>query len=294
MILYHCIEAVRTVISKIPACLSYPVVGFTGELVYWLWPRGRRNMINTAANILHLDSNEPVVRKMSRQSMRNFAKYILDIVRYSKPKKDFFKNNFKVTGLDNLDTALRDGKGVILVGLHLGNLDLGVRWLGSMGYPVNALVNRLKSEGFNDFLQNPRSREGVKLIDAKNSSGTLVDILKQNEILALMIDCPNCRKGVRVKLGRGTAILPAGAATLALRTGATIVPCSLVRTSDTTFQGIIGKAIEYCPVGKRLEDIRQLTQQTVHSLEEIAKSYVGQWYVFHPLIKDNSEVPELV
>jgi len=102
--------------------------------------------------------------------------------------------------------------------------------------------------------------------------------------------------GGNVKLGQKLVTLPSGAAIMALRTGARLIPCGLVRTSNTTFHGIIGKPIEYQPSGKVSRDIQGLTQLTARSLEDIARAFLDQWYVFHPLIKDElqdiSEAPD--
>jgi lauroyl/myristoyl acyltransferase len=292
MILSRLTELARNLVGKIPAFISYPLAGFAGEVVFHVWPRGRRNMINSVAQILQMDGNEPEVKNIARQSLRNYGKYLVDIMRYSKPSKEFYDKHFKVEGLENLDAALKEGKGVILVGFHMGNLDLGVRYLGSRGYPVSAIVNKMRVDEFDKILQKPRSREGVKLIDVKDTSPNMVGILKRNEILALMIDCPNCIKGIKVKIGRGIAMVPTGAATLALRTGAKIVPCGLIRTSNTTFKGILAKPVQYKSVGNLAEDVKQLTQHTVHSLEDFARSYTEQWYVYHPFIREHHELAE--
>ena len=114
----------------------------------------------------------------------------------------------------------------------------------------------------------------------------MIKVLKQNEILAMMIDCPNCTKGTKVKLGQKWVLMPTGAATLALRTGARLIPCGLFRTSNSTFQGIFGKPIEYHPTGIVADDVRGLTQCTIKVLEDLTKLSLDQWYVFHSLIKD--------
>ncbi|MDD5701834.1 MAG: hypothetical protein PHU23_07260, partial [Dehalococcoidales bacterium] len=77
-------------------------------------------------------------------------------LRYSFAREDFFRKQFQLTGQRNLDDALKDGKGVILVSFHMGNLDLGVRLLSSLGYPVNAVVNNLEWSGQMDAF--PRNR----------------------------------------------------------------------------------------------------------------------------------------
>jgi lauroyl/myristoyl acyltransferase len=278
---------VRIIISKIPACTIYPLANIIGDLMYYSWPRGRRNMVKSVAAILNVNYKDPKARNTARHCMRNYCKYAIDFLRLSYPEADFFEKHFELEGRENLDAALSEGRGVVLVSFHMGNLDLGIRLLGNLGYPVNAIVDNLQSGQLDAFLQARRSNAGVNLINVKEASSRLLDVLHRNEILALMIDCPNCIRGVKVKLGQKWVLLPAGAATLALRTGARLVPCGLVRTSNTTFQGIIGQPVEYRATGKVAEDIRGLTQNAILALEDMARSFLDQWYVFHPLIKDD-------
>jgi lauroyl/myristoyl acyltransferase len=287
MIIYRLAEIGRFLISRLPACVGYSIAAGIGDVMYYTWPRGRRNMIKCVANILNRNTDDYEIRNTARHCMRNFIKYILDMLRYSNSDNDFFEKQFQLCGREHLDAALKEGKGVILVSFHLGNLDLGIKLLSSLGYPVNAIVDNLGWSGQLDtFLQKSRTHNGVKIISAKGTSSSLLEVLKRNEILALMIDCPNFGKGVKIKLGQKWVMLPTGAATLALRTGARLIPCGLVSTSNTTFKGIIAKPIEYQRSGRLAEDIRGLTQGTVQSLEEMVISFVDQWYIFHPLIKD--------
>jgi lauroyl/myristoyl acyltransferase len=288
-VVYRLVETARSVISRMPACTTYPFANIAGDVMFHVWGRGRRNMIKAVANSLDLDVNDPKVRNTARHCMRNFCKYAVDLFRYSYPKDDFFRKQVNLVGRENLDDALEKGNGIILVSFHTGNLDLGIRSLSKLGYPVNAIVENLESGQLDMFVQNPRSKSGVKLINLKenrDTSSALVQALRKNEILAMMIDCPNCVKGVKVKLGQKWVLFPSGAATLALRTGARLVPCGLFRTSNTTFKGIIGKAIEYHPSGKIADDMKEITQKLTQELEGITRSFIDQWYVFHPLIND--------
>jgi lauroyl/myristoyl acyltransferase len=289
LIIYHIAETARNLVSKLPASLVYGIACGLGDITFLVWPRGRRNMIKSVASLLDKDVTDSEPRKVARRCMRNFCRYAADIVRYAYPAKDFYQNHFKVSGLDNLDSALKEGKGVILVSFHLGNLDLGARLLSHLGYPINAVVNNLSSGQFDRILQSPRLHSGLKLIKAVESSTDLLDILRRNEALALMIDCPNAGQGVAVRLGKHRIRVPSGAAVMALRTGAKIVPCGLVRTSNTTFQGFVGRPIDYQPIGKIAEDVRALTQGAVQALEVMTRNFIDQWYIFHPLIQDEAE-----
>jgi len=285
-------QGARVIIEFLPACVSYSIASMVGDVIFFTWSRVRRNLKSAVANLMDASDNDPKVKKVARQCMRNFSKYVVDVFRYSHPKEGFFEKHFKVTGREYVDAALAKGKGIIMIGFHLGNLDMGVRILSHNGYKVSAIVDNWQTKQLDAFLQESREIGGARIISVKAASHRLLDILRRNEILALMVDNPNCLKGVKVKLGRKRVLFPAGAATLALRTGARLIPCAVVRTSNTTFHAIAGKPVDYQISGNLVQDVQTITQNMVTSLEEIARQYVDQWFVFHPMIKDDLQETE--
>jgi lauroyl/myristoyl acyltransferase len=242
-------------------------------------------MKKAIAAVLRQDPNSPEVRKDARHGMRNFCKSVVDILRYAY-KETVFERDIDLIGTENVDRTLAEGKGAIIIGFHMGNLDLGIRALAYAGYPVNAIVQSLDSRGLNGFVQKPRAHSGLKLVTAASGILYMIGVLRRNEIMAMMIDNPHNDKGITVKLGEKTISVPAGMAAMALRTGAKILPCGTVRSTNTKFHGIIGKPILFDPSGDLAEDARELTQRAVHALEEMARIFADQWYIFHPLIKD--------
>jgi phosphatidylinositol dimannoside acyltransferase len=285
-VLYYLLEFGRSVVARIPASVSYPIASAVGDMVYNFWPRGRRNMSKSIAALLKQEVNSIEVRKTARQGMRNYCKTIVDMQRYAYPKKGALERDIDLIGLENMDRALAAGKGAIVVGLHMGNLDLGVRALSHAGYPINAVVYNMGIGEMDRFIQKPRTGSGVKLISATSGILRMLDVLKRNEVIALMIDIPFNEKGVLVKLGHKTIKVPSGMAAMALRTGAKIVPCGLIRSTNTRFCGIVGKPIQFNPQGNLAEDARELTQRTIQALEQMVSFFADQWYIFHPLIKD--------
>lgn len=216
------------------------------------------------------------------------------MLRYAYPKKGVFERDIVLVGTENIDKAFAEGKGVIIVGLHMGNLDLGIRALSHTGYPITAIVQNLESDQVDKFIQKPRLGSGLKLMSAGNGIFQMLNVLKRNEAVALMIDSPGFEKGIPVKLGSKYVTLPTGMAAMAIRTGAKIIPCGLIRTTNTRFLGIIGKPVQYKPTGDMIEDAAKLTQSTIGALEEMARIFADQWYVFHAFIKDDINGPESI
>lgn len=284
--LYYLLEFGRITAGRIPAFISYPIASLVGDVVYLIWPRGRRNMAISIATILNLDINSPEVRRNARQGMRNYCKSIVDMLRYAYPKPGVFERDIDLIGTENLDQALAAGKGAIIVGLHMGNLDLGIRSLCHAGFPIHAIVQSLEHSQVDRFVQKPRAHSGLRLISPASGILNMLNILKSNEIVALMIDSPHNDKGILVKLGQKMINVPSGVAAMTLRTGARIVPCGLIRSTNTRFLAICAKPVQYQSTGDLKEDAREITQRTVQSLEEMARIFADQWYIFHPLIKD--------
>jgi KDO2-lipid IV(A) lauroyltransferase len=248
-------------------------------------------MIKSIAAVLYQETDSPGVRTNARYGMQNFCKYIVDLLRYAYPKTGEFEKDIDLLGTENIDKALAEGKGVIIVGLHMGNLDLGVRALSQVGYPINAVVHNLGSGQIDRFVQKPRVYSGVKLLGAADGVLQMLNVLKRNQAIAMMIDSPNSGKGVLVKLGNKHIIAPNGIAALALRSGAKILPCGLVRSLNTKFIGLICKPVQFEPSGDLREDATELTQRTVRALEEMARIFPDQWYIFHDLIRE--DVPSI-
>ncbi len=255
-------------------------------------------MIKSIAAVLCQDVNSTEVRKTARYAMRNYCKSIVDMLRYAYPKEGVLEKDIDMIGSENLDNAFAGGKGVIIVSLHIGSLELGMKALSNAGYPINAVVHNLESGQTDRFIQKPRAHSGVKLISANKGILHMLDVLKRNEALALMIDSPGTEKGIAVKLGNKIITAPSGVAAMALRTGAKIIPCGLFRSTNTKFLAIICKPIEFDPGGNLTEDARDLTERTMRAIEQMARVFADQWYIFHPLIKDGAtdieRIPEKV
>jgi len=243
-------------------------------------------MSKSIAAVLRQEANSREVQKNVRDGLRNYYKSVVDVLRYASPKKGFFET-IDIIGLENVERAFAAGKGVLIIGLHMGNLDLGVRALSQAGYPINAIVQNLGFGPFDRFVQGPREASGLKLISESEGILQVLNILKKNEALALMIDGRCFETGFLVQLGNKYIMVPSGLAALALKTGARVLPCGLIRSSNTRFHGIVCKPIEFKPTGDFEEDARELTQQTVRVLEGMARIFADQWYIFHDLIRDD-------
>jgi len=82
-------------------------------------------------------------------------------------------------------------------------------------------------------------------------------------------------------------MVPAGAATLALLTGAPIVPCYLRRVGHR-YEGRIDQPIPAVSTGDRAADVQRLTQQAMNAVERMVRERPAQWYMFRQFWPDSA------
>ncbi len=197
-----------------------------------------------------------------------------------------------VTGIENLEAALARGKGVIALGAHLGNYVLVGARLGIEGYPFHTLfrvpsdkrVEQMIYQIAGSFHQNiipsqPRRVAVTRILSA----------LKENEIVFILSD--NLKKGkIPTSLFGQTVFSPRGPVSLALRSGAVVLPIYLIRNYQGGLDLNIGQEIPMTRNGSLPADIARNTDRTMVYLEDFIRSYPDQWSWLTVRMRGRSQV----
>jgi KDO2-lipid IV(A) lauroyltransferase len=215
--------------------------------------------------------------------MRNYLKYIVDFLRSLPSETEEMAKRLNIEGIENLDEVLKDGNGAVLVSLHFGHWDFGATEIASRGYMVNGVVDHTCSPRVNGFVDRLRSVSNMEIIVARDGITQMIHRLRKNEIVAMLIDKPNHGRRVKIKLCGSSTVVPAGAAVLALRTGAKIIPSGVVRLPDNTIHIILGKQVSFQRTSDLSRDIQVLMQTVWYELEKLVVEYPEQLYIFHRL-----------
>ncbi|KKL77674.1 hypothetical protein LCGC14_2032560, partial [marine sediment metagenome] len=68
-------------IGRLPLRAGYGVTEMVGRMVYWLFPRHRRNVISNLRHVMGRNAPDRDVRAAARRVFVNIAKYYVDLVR---------------------------------------------------------------------------------------------------------------------------------------------------------------------------------------------------------------------
>jgi len=263
----------------LPLKIAYKLAIFISDLHYILG-REDRKAVRDNLKVIYPEKSEKELRKIRLRMSRNFAKYLVDFFCFSILDTEYIKKNIKVENIEYYDKAMAGGKGVIALSAHLGNWELGAVVIALLGYPLWVVALPHKHKRVDNFFNSQRKSKGVKVIPLGRAARSCLNVLKNNEIVALVGDRDFNEKGVVMDFFGKPTHLPQGPAAFALKTGARIVPCFMFRNEDDSFTLKMEKPVEFNPTGDKDKDLKALVEQYKVIIENYIRKYVDQWYMF--------------
>jgi len=217
---------------------------------------------------------------VARQSLRNFLRAFVEIGVAVESSDDKVKAGIPIVGRKHLDAALAKGKGVLLLSAHLGNFFLVGCRIAVEGLSAFVLVNQPRDGGFAGLMDEYRLEVRQKTIHARprhRALRELSEVLRRNEIAVMIADEYRRGSGIEVPLFGKTVIARRGPVSLALRTGAAVVPACMVRQADDSLRLVIEPELELERGERNAEAIRENTIRITRWLERTVRSYPEQW-----------------
>jgi Kdo2-lipid IVA lauroyltransferase/acyltransferase len=215
------------------------------------------------------------IKKLCLQSLVQTGKMLCEngIIFLGKNKRPlkYIKN---VYGLDELNDAIQQGKGVTLAVPHLGSWELLILYC-SEHYATTVLYRPLKSKSFNQLVLNARQRYGAKLKPTDNSGvRALYKAMKNKEIAIVLPDHePKWGGGIFSKFFNQDAYTSTLIPKLSIKTGATVLVAYVER-----LEGSKGFNLHF----KKMPSLDNIhieegTATLNHSIETVIKEHVQQY-----------------
>ena len=238
-------------------------------------------------------ATDPEVAQIARRSFRNFAKYIVEIMRFPLLGVADFERLVAIQGWEHLRGALALGKGVIFVSIHFGNFEVGGARIADE-IPLNVIADELENQRLMDLLVGNRAHKNITLLAPDGAAKKVLGALRRNEMVGLMMDLGPRAQAFDVVEAQffGTPTrFPAVAASLARVSGAPIVVAAVVRERDNTFTGIAQPPIFVERTKQGAEDVQRATQAIARGLEAFVRRWPDQWYIFRPMWPQPGTLP---
>ena len=220
--------------------------------------------------------------RLARKSLFHMCLTVVDFCSFPFLKDRDLDAMFEWEGVEHLETALEQKKGVFALSLHLGNGDLGAVGLAQRDFRVHIISKIFKTQWLNDMWFGARKSLGVQFIAPRKSSYEILKALKKNEVVIFVLDQytgpPNGIKTQFFGHDTGTA---SGLALFALRSGAPVLPVYTYRKDVHRHVICIERPVPLVSGENKEESVLRSTQAFNDVVERIVKEHPEQWMWIH-------------
>lgn len=253
-----------------------------GAIAHLVLPHLRRNAeLNLRLAFPELDGQER--ERIKRGVFRNLGRLLGEISQFPRFNRDNISSIVTYEGLENYLSAKAQRRGVILLTGHIGAWELSVYAHSIYGHPMSFLARRVDNPLVERLAESYRARYGNRSIDKKNSVRGVLKTLKSGGVVGILADLNASREeGVFCDFFGVQACTTAGVATLALRTGAVVLPGYLVWDDKAQIHRLhFERPVETINTGNQREDVIANTECYTKVLESIIRRYPDQWLWIH-------------
>ena len=274
-----------------PMRLGYSLSVLCGEVLFLLSAKHRKIVSDNINHVPGLELDKRRQRGIICSVFKHMTKNYFDLTKLSQLRLDKLEKNVTIEGWHHLAEAVTDDRGTIIASAHLGNFDFAVQVLVLRGIKLTIFVE----ENSTPFLRNVaklRQRNGARTIPV--STGALregLQILRHGGTICIVCDRDIQGNGLKINFFGEVTLLPVGAVSLALRTGAAIVPIFGVHQSNNRYSIYIEPPLRLSGNGNRSHSVRAGLEKLTAIMERYIRQYPEQWVVLEPIWRN--QVDEL-
>jgi KDO2-lipid IV(A) lauroyltransferase len=271
------------VANALPPVVGIPVAEATGRLLAPLLGERRRivrrNLRRATGGALEGRALERAVS----DTFASYGRYWFELFRLPADSRGSVEDRVTSVGWEHITDGLAAGSGVILALPHLGGFDFAAAWLAGRGVPPAVVVESVDPPELFEWFADVRRSIGMDVIPlGPGAASGVIRALRANRIVCLLSDRDIAGDGVAVELFGEMTTLPAGPATLALRTGAPLVPTGVYFRPRGGHSVYIGPPVAVDRRGSLREDVGRVTQDLAHRFEALVRVAPEQWHVMQP------------
>ena len=247
--------------------------------------RGGKGVDRLRSNLARVVAPGTDLDALTRDALRSYARYWCEVFRLPVTPKERVVAGMTTVGEERFREAVADDRGTIMALPHSGNWDHAGAWSVATGVPFTTVAERLQPESLYDRFVAFRESLGMEVLPLTGGERptfeVLVERLEGGGTLCLLSDRDLSARGVDVDFFGATARMPAGPATLALRTGARLIPVTLSFTHDG-WHCVFHPEVEH-------SDVPTMTQAVADAFARGIAAHPADWHMLQRLWLDDLE-----
>ena len=280
-------KTLGAVMERLPERFDVSVAKRLAKLVGRRSPGARMNLRTNIAHALRIGAEELDVRALEHfvdRGFESYGQYWAEGAKLPGIKAERVFRRFRIgEGLEYLYDAKAAGRGTIIALPHIGSWEWGGSYLNSLGLGMTAVAEDLEPPALFTWFKEKRESIGIRIEPLDEHAGTvMLETLKGGGVVGLLCDRDLQGNGIEVEFFGERVRLPGGPATLALRTGATLVAAACYSGPGRDHFAVITPPLAAERLGRLRDDVTRVTQALARELEGLIRRAPEQWHVLQP------------
>lgn len=272
-------------IGILPEKAAYQLANLVADYINKRNGKGVKRLRSNYRRVLP-EISESALATLTKSGMRSYLRYWFDTFRLNKWSKSRIIETTYVVRENLLRDPIASKQGCIVALPHAGNWDHAAAYFCSTGITLTAVVEKLKPEAiFKKFLAY-RSSIGIEPISHKEKTiPLLLERLSSGKLVALVADRDMSRSGVEVSFLGGIAKMPAGPATLAIKSGSPLIT-AYIRYLKDGIEITFDETVKLPTSGSEVEKIQVVTQSMADNFAKRIKDSPVDWHMLQRIWVD--------
>jgi Kdo2-lipid IVA lauroyltransferase/acyltransferase len=208
---------------------------------------------------------------------RSIARMMVTLARFPSFNAANISEWIDYEGLENYLEAKREGRGILVATAHLGNWELSAFAHALMTEPMHVMVRQLDNRLVDRLVENRRAISGNRLIYKRDAARGVVNALKNNEAVGILIDQnTSSSEGVFINFFGRLACAGSAFVKFAHHSNAAVIP-GFALWNDVKERYVL----RFYPRLEMTGDCEADTQRIHSFFEQIIRQYPDQWMWIH-------------
>ncbi|MEW6324532.1 MAG: lysophospholipid acyltransferase family protein [Nitrospirota bacterium] len=291
---YGAVLLVYGLLNVIPHRLARYLGAWAGLAVYG-WDRRHRRLVQAQLRTAFPDWPAARIGRVAAQCYANLGRSAAEFARLGRADRETILGRVTVEGLEHLERARRQGRGVLCLGAHLGNWELLGIVCALLGHRLYPVVRPLHNPRLDRLVNGIRGRHGSAIVSkrADTAPRDMIQALRRGECVGILLDQNTARhQGLFVPFFGRPACTAKGLALMARRTGAPVVPMFIARVGSSDRHRVtIQPAIDWTRGPTIEEELVVNTARCTAAIERMVRAHPEQWLWMHRRWRTQPEAP---
>ncbi len=272
---YSLVFFLMAVIQKLPAWACARTGSFFGLVAWCILPK-YRNLVERNLRIAFPEKSREI-RSLGRKHFQVLGANLMGAAHFFAADEAEVRAHTTMENLGELQAAYARGRGVVLAISHIGNWEMFAQaCFYAREMPFGTVFQKVHNRYIDSEITRLRQRLGVKTFDRKTEMGAAASFLKSGGVLGILVDQHAGESGIWTPLFGKLASTSPLAASLAIKTGAAVVPVAIFTDGVGRWRISVRKEVSHDGNG-----VESLTAGINRALEEQIRESPADWFWVH-------------